>query len=318
MTTANQLPIQRVTMYKHGVSFVQRRGPVSGKGVELIVGTEDLNDVLKSLLIVDHLGGNVTGLGYDIPVDRQMRLAAYPIKLADDHSILDMLSGLRGYSLRLVTGTGSQQQEHSGVLIGVELLHTEASLGEILVSILDKANGTITVLPVAEVRQVVLLEQRSAAALEAFLVASRSDETHCALGIQLSGGEHDLEVSYLVPSPTWRVTYRVVAEAVLGESSSQEAGELLLQGWAVITNSLNEDLQDVSVSLVAGQPISFTYDLASSYTPARPEIKDTARVAAAPVEFDDMLGESSRLIGGMQARSYAVAEVRPGTICRTR
>ena len=104
-------------------------------------------------------------------------------------------------------------------------------------------------------------------------------------------------VSYLVPCPTWRVSYRLVAEAATPDEPATSAesdredrrGELLLQGWGLFDNRLEEDLNDVNVRLVAGQPISFIYDLTTSRIPQRPVVQDEARIASGPVQFDEAL-----------------------------
>jgi hypothetical protein len=70
-------------------------------------------------------------------------------------------------------------------------------------------------------------------------------------------------------------------------------GELVLQGWGLFDNTWEEDLDEVDVTLVAGQPISFVYDLAASRVPQRPVVHDVARVAAAPVEFEGVVGEGA-------------------------
>ncbi|HEX2036032.1 MAG TPA: hypothetical protein VHS99_17770, partial [Chloroflexota bacterium] len=126
--------------------------------------------------------------------------------------------------------------------------------------------------------------------LRFLLDTSRSDPQHRAVTLRLSRGRHDLAISYLVPSPTWRVSYRVVAEsAANGGAAEKDTGTLLLQGWGLFDNRLEEDLEDVGVTLVAGQPISFVYDLATSHIPTRRVVHDQARVAAGPVEFDQAL-----------------------------
>jgi hypothetical protein len=67
----------------------------------------------------------------------------------------------------------------------------------------------------------------------------------------------------------------------------------VLQGWGLFDNTWEEDLDEVDVTLVAGQPISFVYDLAASRVPRRPVVHDVARVAAAPVEFEGVVGEGA-------------------------
>jgi hypothetical protein len=89
-----------------------------------------------------------------------------------------------------------------------------------------------------------------------------------------------LSVSYIAPAPTWRVSYRLVNEA-------RDGNKALLLGWGIFDNRLEEDLKDISLSLVAGMPISFVYDLYQPFTPKRPEVKEEGRVAAGPVGFEE-------------------------------
>jgi hypothetical protein len=114
-----------------------------------------------------------------------------------------------------------------------------------------------------------------------FLDSSMSEDARRTVHVRLSEGDHQLVMYYVAPSPTWRVSYRLVAES----DESGETGKALLQGWGLFDNRLEEDLEDVRVTLVAGQPISFIYDLYASRIPQRPTVKDEARVAPGPVEF---------------------------------
>ena len=76
------------------------------------------------------------------------------------------------------------------------------------------------------------------------------------LAVHLAGkGPHELLVSYVVEMPTWKPAYRIVLD---------KEGKALLQGWAVVDNVSGEDWNGVSMSLTAGTPLTFTYDL---YTP---------------------------------------------------
>ena len=159
-----------------------------------------------------------------------------------------------------------------------------------IVAVLNEATGAIAAVALHLVRRVDLLEERATADLSRFLDVSRGKDEHRTATIRLSPGEHDLAVSYVVPSPTWRVSYRIVVASAPGEGAGPPAmmdeAELQLQGWGLFDNGLEEDLDAVQVTLVAGQPISFIYDLAASHVPRRPVVRDEARVAAGPVEFD--------------------------------
>ncbi|MFM8273957.1 MAG: hypothetical protein ACKODX_16720, partial [Gemmata sp.] len=92
-------------------------------------------------------------------------------------------------------------------------------------------------------------------------------------------GTRRVRVSYVLEAPVWKATYRVLLE----EGDERGAGgprAPLIQGWAVVDNTSDEDWQDVDLTLVAGLPVSFTHDL---YTPRyirRPvvEVKETTGV----------------------------------------
>ncbi len=83
------------------------------------------------------------------------------------------------------------------------------------------------------------------------------------IGVKLTGGNaHDVRVSYAVPTPTWKATYRVV----LDDSNS------LLQGWAVIDNASQEDWVNVKLTLATGAPMSYQLDLHTPTFVERPDV----------------------------------------------
>lgn len=307
MVLGPTLPIRRLTLYKHGVGFVEREGAVTGEELRLVFQSQDVNDALKSLLVLDRRGGQVLGIQYETPVDQKARLAQGALHLSPDHTLLDLLRGLRGAVVRLVLGAGPQVREVEGRLLGIEVAEG-APAREALVSLWDEGGGGAVLLPLGDVRQVVPGEARCTQDVRHFLDTSRGEDPRRTVTVRLSAGEHDLAVSYLGPSPTWRVSYRLVAESrhdVAGaETPATQQGTLLLQGWGLFDNWLEEDLEDVQVTLVAGQPISFVYDLVSSRIPARRVLHDQARVAPGPVEFE-RAPERRRALGGPEPGSLA-------------
>lgn len=98
--------------------------------------------------------------------------------------------------------------------------------------------------------------------------------------LELGGGdEHDLLVTYVVETPIWRPTYRVVLDG----------DEALLQGWAVVQNLSGEDWEDVRMSVTSGAPLSFSSDLGRPIIPRRPMVTDSGEVVAAPVYAETAL-----------------------------
>jgi hypothetical protein len=64
--SAAELPIHRVVLYKNGVGYFEHQGRVTGsQELNIRFTTAQLNDVLKSLAVVDLGGGKVGGVRYN-------------------------------------------------------------------------------------------------------------------------------------------------------------------------------------------------------------------------------------------------------------
>src|SRR5690349_10127155 len=145
--SSQHLPIRRLTLYKHGVGFVERRGSVEGTEVQLAFRADEVNDALKSLLALDRQGGQVRGIHYETPMDREARLAESGIVLGPDHSLLDLLRDLRGWQVRLTCGTGSTGEQYTGRLLGVEVVDGEP-INRAWVALLEADSRNVVNLPV--------------------------------------------------------------------------------------------------------------------------------------------------------------------------
>ncbi|MBE7473745.1 MAG: hypothetical protein DPW09_09595 [Anaerolineae bacterium] len=277
------LPIAHMTLYKHGVGYFRRRGPVEGEAIKLTFRREEMDDLLKSLTVLDHGAGQVRGVDYDTPQSQAERLAGNSVVLDDTRSLRDLLVALRGRSVQLLGSDGSTE---IGILVGLDEVE-EKPLEQSLVTILREGTDMVAALPLNRIVGLELRDEVAAADLRFFLQTAVGQETHRSINIRLSPGSHDLEVSYIAPAPTWRVSYRLVMdEEAKAKAKAEAKPKALLQGWGIFDNRLEEDLTDISLSLTAGMPISFVYDLYTPHTPTRPIVKDEDRVAAAPVMFD--------------------------------
>jgi hypothetical protein len=274
-----QLPIAHMTLYKHGVGYFRRRGSVEGEAIKLTFRREEMDDLLKSLTVLDYSDGQVRGVDYDTPQSLAERLAGNSVVLDDTRSLRDLLIALRGRQVQLLGSDGSAE---TGLLVGLDEAE-DKPLRQSVVSILRQDTEVVAVLPLSRIAGVELRDETAAADLRFFLQTALGQETHRSINIRLSPGNHDLEVSYIAPAPTWRVSYRLVMDE---EEEAERKSKALLQGWGIFDNRLEEDLTDISLSLTAGMPISFVYDLYTPHTPTRPVVEDENRVAAAPVMFD--------------------------------
>jgi hypothetical protein len=119
------------------------------------------------------------------------------------------------------------------------------------------------------------------------VVGSTREQDVRQMVISTSGsGERPLFVSYISEVPIWKTTYRLV----LREASSQ--ARPLLQGWAIIDNTIGEDWQGVELSLVAGAPQSFIQNISQPYYGRRPTVPLPQAALLTPQTHEGALVES--------------------------
>ncbi len=96
----------------------------------------------------------------------------------------------------------------------------------------------------------------------------------------------DLMVSYAVPTANWQATYRVVLP-------EREGAPALVQVWALLHNSSDEDWNRVEMTLATGAPLSFAFHLRTPSFTARPDASGrlVSPVVNAPVVSEQSGGE---------------------------
>ena len=270
------LPMTRMILFKHGVGYFERRGTYSGERLELQFPLEAMDDLLKSLIAIDLGTGQVLGVDFETPEDRAARLERGSIQLSDEHTMLDLLRDLRGRQVRLSLTTPEQSTlQLEGLMVGIDYESPQA-LHDATVTLYLPESRQVRSVPLAQLVHVELLDAGAVADLTYFLRAAQSEEQQRSVTLRLSAGEHDLLVGYVTPAPAWRVSYRLLFES---------EGEVLLQGWGIFDNQLEEDLEGVELTLMAGMPVSFRYRLYEPNTPERPLVGDEDRVVQGPIAF---------------------------------
>jgi hypothetical protein len=123
--TTETLPIKRITLYRSGVGSFERRGLVDGDAtVQLRFGADQINDILKSMVVLDLSGqGRVGGISYASKEPLARRLASFGVNIADEPALSTILGRLRGSKVAIdsdegaITGTilgGETRPEASG------------------------------------------------------------------------------------------------------------------------------------------------------------------------------------------------------------
>jgi hypothetical protein len=300
-SSAARLPVTRVILYKNGVGYFEHSGHVRGsQDVNVDFTTAQLNDVLKSLTVLDRGKGRITGVSYNstAPIERQLGLLRLPV--GENPTTAQFLAALRGARVEIHNGSATG----SGRLLSIEerdLPKTDPSRedreeqpgpGE-----KTKHTQISIVSDVGELRVFDLMPATSVRVLEKDvneevgkylgLIASTRDQDVRRMTISTAGdGERDLLVSYISEVPVWKSTYRIVVP---------KEGKPLLQGWAIVDNTVGEDWKNVELSLVAGAPQSFVQELSQPYYSRRPEVPLPENAMLTPQTHEATLEQYAKL-----------------------
>lgn len=276
----------RMVLFKHGVAYLERSGPAEGS-FELSFKRDEMNDVLKSLAVWVARGDATVGaLGFDKPEDPEKALEERRLSHPWDRTLAGVLGAARGRRV----GVEVDGASHEGEVVGAEI--SKGPQGEERRSLLLRSSeAELQVIDLARVRSVRLLDASSRADLNFFLDrrrAATSGESR-TVHVSVTGRAEDLRVSYVIPAPTWRVSYRL----------ARTAGATTLMAWGIVHNPADEDLDEIELTLTTGQPVSFTIDLYNPKNVRRVEVEESSRaLAAAPTQFE-------------RSRSVAVAGAPP-------
>ncbi|MCT7371547.1 DUF4139 domain-containing protein [Mycolicibacterium llatzerense] len=256
--------VNRLVMYKHGMALVERSGPVDGD-FALTFRHAQMKDVLKSLSITGTGTELAVGaVSFDTPTDPHTQMGGRGMLIDSGNALRGLFDGLRGRTVEVdCDGT-----HHRGEVIGVD---ESAKYRQVLVLRTDA--GSVSLIELAHIGAVTLAEEPSRDNLEYLLDRSRALTAgqHCELGVQVRGSGI-VQVSYVVPAPLWRLSYRLV----------RDGDTLVLTAMGIVHNPVDEDLTDIALTLTTGEPVSFDIDLYQGKHVHR-EVVEESRRGAAPV-----------------------------------
>ena len=269
-TADSPLKLDRVVLYRNGVGYFERTGKIDGDLLTLKVRKDQVNDLLKSLTVVERKSGKAVSVS--MPLDPQTWAnAALATLRPGQGSLAQVLDSLRGSTVTLSTSDG---QVHGRVAMVEQLTEAadddddRAPRNDHRVTLLD--GDALRVVKLSTVRALTLEDGDLAMQFNRTLDASAGEGMfqQVEVSIRLVGAStHDLMVSYVVAAPMWKPTYRVVVPA-------EGDGKALLQAWAVVDNTSGEEWNQVKLALTSGAPIAFRYDLHTPRDIARPDLTE--------------------------------------------
>jgi uncharacterized coiled-coil protein SlyX len=265
---SDAMPIKQVVLFSSGVGYFAREGEVNGaREVELSFRAEQINDVLKSLVLFD-AGGDVRPITYTIPDALAQSTRGFNV---DEAASLGVL--LRRFQGAQVT-VETKKEKFAGRVLSVSVKTISLSGEreteiEVLNLLTEKGLRAVALDNVVRVQ---LLDEKLDGRLREnlSLAAQNFDNTRRTVTLNFGDGStpglRAVRAGYLLETPVWKTTYRLV----LGDAKTQE--KPYLQGWAIAENTTDDDWKNVNLSLVAGRPISFIQDLYAPLYVPRPVV----------------------------------------------
>lgn len=319
--SSSRLPVKRVVLYKNGVGYFEHTARVHGtQDLSIDFTTSQLNDVLKSLTAVDLGDGHVSSVRYNSIAPLDERLKSLRLPFGEQVTQAQYLLALRGARVEVHSGSSTT----TGRLLSVEKERRSRGKDEF-----EDVTTFSVVTDIGEMRNFELGAGTSVRIAErelneevgrylSLIGSSRARDVR-RMSFTASGtGDRDVFVSYISEVPIWKSTYRILFSDKPGEKP-------VLQGWAIVDNTIGEDWKDVQLSLVAGAPQSFIQNISQPYYARRPEIPLPASVMLTPQSHEATsadgqsingsrggIGSGGGIGGGMLAQKKAAAAISAG------
>jgi hypothetical protein len=293
-------------LYKNGVGYFEHTGRVHGNqelGIEFT--TAQLNDVLKSLTVVDLNGGKISGVRYNSVAPLSERLKSLQIPLSEDVTSAAFLIALRGTRVEVRNGAASTL----GKVFSVETVKRESSKGGTLevtqlAIVTDAGELRLFELGPGVTVRAADSEIREDVSRYLNLVGSTRSKDVRRMTISATGnGDRNLFVSYISEVPVWKSTYRIVVP--------KAPGTPFLQGWAIVDNTVGEDWKDVQLSMVSGSPQSFIQNISQPYYTRRPVVPLPQSVMLTPQAHEASMEEEGQPVAFTEAGRLVAPKMIP-------
>lgn len=273
----NSIPLKRVALYKHGIGYFERHGKYKGPGeIELMCGPDEIDDMLKSLLVLSTGGQTISAITYESSKTLETRLSEFGFDLRTCQGMIQLIGQLKGAPVTV---------DHSGESITGRVIGLDESrqiINNSVVSewqvVLYSDEKKMQRIALSSIKHIAVndasLAQEIQQQLELLFQATRKKDQKL-LKVQVSAtDEQELTIAYSIPSPIWKTSYRLV---------STDDENLIIQGTAIVDNTQEEDWNDVHMTLVSASPISFIQPLYDPVQPGRRTIHAQGHSSTGPV-----------------------------------
>ena len=288
----------RITIYSNGIAELRRTYLVEKPDtkISIPVRQEHLGDVLGSLAI----SGNVR---LDHPPSYQpANVDDGKLSIDTSDALVSLASQLTGASVKVSFG----QESIVGQLVG---MHDQqiAKQGEPFFEkyLVVMVNGSINRVPIHDIGALEfndpVIKSEIDKTLNRQLRKIKPNSTFVDFKLSPLNDHAEAIVRYTVPSAAWKICYRMILQD----------DEVELHGYAVVDNNTDEDWDNFQLTVITGQPITFSSDLADSKTPSRKHVNIVQESAVGAVEVDSAfdIAVMSDMASGSSKKKLAAKQI---------
>jgi len=265
---AQELTLKRVMLSSGGIGYFEHEAEIDGNAeLKLNVRLDQVDDVLKSLVVYDDKGG-IGGVSLPGKEPLTEAFRGLPFDQGALESLATLVQALQGAE---ITVSGPRMVSGRVVAVTPEILATgngPQTQQRHRVSVLT-TDGVLQQFVLEEAQDLQFNDPALRKQIGEALAAVRENRARESrtLSVSLRGsGKRLVRAAYVVSVPVWKAAYRVTLPA---DASATKAG---MQGWAVLENMTGADWSNVELTLASGSPVTFRQALYQAYYVNRPEV----------------------------------------------
>jgi hypothetical protein len=251
-----------VTLFSNGIGHFRRVHKVEAGKEETIsipFKREHIGDVAGSLQVFGPVRLNAP------PSFTPANANATALKINQHEALKSLLKSLSGSEVKISENNGAVGDYKLLGLDSVTESQDEVGVEKYFVVVMN-ASG-VSQIPLAQITNIIFTEESVKTEIEKALKNNfqqiKPDSTLMEVSLSSLKDENvEATLQYTIPVAAWKMRYAI----------REDGGRFSLEGAAIIDNNTDEDWDNFKVSVVTGNPISFSTDIANIVVPQRKHI----------------------------------------------
>ena len=251
-----------VTLFSNGIGHFRRVHQVTAGKEETIsipFKREHIGDVAGSLQVFGPVRLNAP------PSFTPANANATALKINQKEALKSLLKSLSGSEVKIHQNNGIVGEYK---LLGLDVVtesENEVGIEKHFVVVMDTIG--VSQIPLAQITNILFTEESVKTEIEKALKNNfqqiKPDSTLMEVSLSSLKDENvEATLQYTIPVAAWKMRYAI----------REDNGRFSLEGAAIIDNNTDEDWDNFKVSVVTGNPISFSTDIANIVIPKRKHV----------------------------------------------